>query len=236
MVRDVPNPGVRPNKPLSAATTIAVVIAAMTAFVLGLVVWKAIEARNAALGRAERDIRNLAHSLSEHASTSIQAADIAMSGIVDLLRYQRPRPERLNQYLRNIVKTLPQIREMGMLDASGTWIYSSLDELPVHNNADRDYFIYHRDSTDPGLRISDPLLSRVTGRRTILLTRRISNQDGSFGGVLFAAIDTGFFDHFYKAFNLGPHAGITLLRNDGVLLAGLGLAADKRHLELQGGD
>jgi diguanylate cyclase (GGDEF)-like protein/PAS domain S-box-containing protein len=191
----------------------------MTAFVLGLVVWKAIDARNTALARSERDIRNLAHSLSEQASTSILAADIAMSGIVDLLKYRRPEPERLNQYLRNTIRALPQIREMGVLDASGTWIYSSLDELPAYNNADRDYFTYHRDSPDPGLRINNPLQSRLTGRRTIVLSRRISNQDGSFGGVLTAAIDTGFFGSFYGAFNLGPHAAITLLRNDGVLLA-----------------
>ena len=197
----------------------ALVIAAMSACVLGLVIWKAIDSRNAALGLAERDIRNLAHSLSEQASRSIQVADVAMSGVVDLLKYQRPPPERLNLFLRNTVKQLPQIRELGVLDGDGNWIYSSLDELPAHNNSDRSYFIYHRDSADPKLRISDPLLSRITGRRTILLSKRISNQDGSFGGVLTAAIDSGFFDNFYDAFNLGPHAGISLLRNDGVLLA-----------------
>lgn len=191
----------------------------MSACVLGLVVWKAIESRNDALAIGERDIRNLAHSLSEQASRSIQAADIAMSGVVDLLKYQHPRSDRLNQFLRNTVKSLPQIREMGVLDTNGNWVYSSLDEMPEHSNADRPYFTFHRDSDDPGLRISDPLLSRVTGRPTIVLSKRISKEDGSFAGVLTAAIDGSFFDDFYSVFNLGPHAGITLLRNDGVVLS-----------------
>ena len=41
----------------------------------------------------------------------------------------------------NTADALPQIREMGVLDTGGEWIYSSLDETPQHNNADRSYFI-----------------------------------------------------------------------------------------------
>lgn len=191
----------------------------MSACVLGLLVWKAFDARTAALTQGERDIRNLTHSLAEHASHSIQAADVAMSGMVDLLKYQRPRTDRFNLFLRNTVQSLPQIREIAVLDTEGEWTYSSVAETPHHNNADRGYFAYHRDTTDPSLRISAPLLSRLTGRPTILLSKRISNLDGGFGGVLAAAIDSEYFDNFYKAFNLGPHAGITLLRSDGTVLA-----------------
>ena len=94
-VRDVPNSEVKPSKPYSAAATVVLVVVAMSACVLGLVVWKALDSRNATLALAERDTRNLAHSLSEQASTSIQSTDIAMSGVVDLLKYERPPAERL---------------------------------------------------------------------------------------------------------------------------------------------
>ncbi|QPF86378.1 diguanylate cyclase [Bradyrhizobium genosp. L] len=205
--------------PFSSAAIITAVAAVMTACVLGLVVWKALDARSMALAQGERDIRNLTHSLAEHASHSIQAADVAMSGMVDLLKYQRPREDRFNLYLRNTVATLPQIREMGVLNSEGNWIYSSLDQSPHHNNGDRAYFIAHRDSPDPSLHISDPLHSRLTGRDTIILSRRITSQDGSFGGVMLAAIDEAYFDSFYQAFKFGPHAGISLLRTDGTVLA-----------------
>jgi diguanylate cyclase (GGDEF)-like protein/PAS domain S-box-containing protein len=215
----LPYSSTRPSNPYAAAATVALIVVAMTAFVFGLVVWKALGARKDALALGERDIRNLSHSLSEHASRSIQAADIAMTGIASLLKYRRPDNDRLNQFLRETIKALPQIREMGVLDTGGEWIYSSLDEVPRSNNADRGYFIYHRDNPDTGLRISEPLRTRVTAHRSIILSKRISDLDGNFAGVLIAAIDRTFFDNFYGAFHLGPHAAIALMRGDGALLA-----------------
>lgn len=215
----MPYSGIRSSRPYAAIATVTLVVAVMSACVLGLAFWKAVDSRNAALAQGQRDIRNLAHSLSEQASRSIQATDIAMSGIVDLLKYQRPRRDRLDPYLRNTVRALPQLSEIGVFDASGAWIHSSRDELPDRNNSDRSYFTYHRDSADPGLRVSDPLVSRTTGRRTIVLSRRISTLDGSFGGVVIATIDSESFDNFYNFFEFGPHASITLARNDGIVLA-----------------
>jgi diguanylate cyclase (GGDEF)-like protein/PAS domain S-box-containing protein len=190
----------------------------MTACVLGVLVWKALAGKDTALERGKTDIQNLAHSLAEHASYTIQAADIAMTGMVDLLKYQNPLPERFNKYLADTSVALPQIREIGVLDADGEWRYSSLPETPRHNNADRSYFIYHRDTPGKALRISEPLQSRLTGRPTIVLSKRISKQDGSFGGVLTAAIDSDYFNGFYRTFQLGPGGGISLIRNDGIVL------------------
>jgi hypothetical protein len=174
--------------------------------VLGLVVWKAFAAKAAILERGQISSENLAHSLAEHAAHTIQAIDISLSGMAELLKYQTPLPERFNHYLANTVEALPQIREIGVLDANGDWQYSSLPETPAHNNADRDYFIYHRDTPDPGLRISQPITSRLTGRSSIILSRRITKQDGSFGGVLTAAIDSDYFSSFYGKFQLDPAA------------------------------
>ena len=87
-----------------------------------------------------------------------------------------------------------------------------------HNNSDRRYFTYHRETQGNALRISEPLQSRLTGRSTIILSKRIDKQDGSFGGVLTAAIDSDYFNRFYQTFQLGPGGSISLLRNDGVVL------------------
>ena len=210
-----------PGGPLRRVTPGAVVIffaLVMTACVLGVVAWKALQAQSTALESGRTDIQNLAHSLAEHASHTIQAADIAMTGMVDLLKYQAPLPERFNKYLAETVATLPQIREMGVLDADGEWRYSSLVQTPRYNNSDRNYFAYHRDTPGKVLRISEPLQSRLTGRPTILLSKRINRLDGSFGGVLFAAIDSDYFSGFYRAFQIGSGGSISLFRNDGIVL------------------
>ena len=191
---------------------------AMSACVLGVVIWKALDAKATTLERGQIATQNLAHSLIEHAAHTIQAADISMTGMVEFLKYQTPVTERFNRYLANTVEALPQIREMGVIGPDGAWLYSSLPETPHHNNADRDYFIYHRDTVGPALRINAPLESRLTGRRTIILSKRISRQDGSFGGVLVAAIDSEYFKSFYNRLQLGSRGAISLIRSDGIVL------------------
>jgi diguanylate cyclase (GGDEF)-like protein/PAS domain S-box-containing protein len=207
-----------PLRRTSPAAVVIVFALAMTACVLGVVVWKSLEAKATTLARGQTDIQNLAHSLAEHASHTIRSADIAMAGMVDLLRYRDPLPERFNPYLAETVSSLPQLREIGVLGVDGRWRYSSLPETPRHSNSDRSYFIYHRDTPGSALRINEPIQSRLTGRLTIILSKRIDRQDGSFAGVLTAAIDSDYFNRFYKTFQLGPDGSVSLLRNDGTVL------------------
>ena len=60
-----------------------------------------------------------------------------MTGMADLLKFQNPLAERFNAYLAATVRSLPQLREIGVLSSDGDWRYSSLEQLPSHNNADR---------------------------------------------------------------------------------------------------
>jgi diguanylate cyclase (GGDEF)-like protein/PAS domain S-box-containing protein len=207
-----------PLRRISPAVVVVVLALVMTACVLGVVAWKAIDAKRATLARGQTDTMNLAHSLAEHATHAIQSADIAMAGMVELLKYRVPVPERFNRYLAETVGSLPQLREIGVLDANGKWLYSSLPQTPLHNNSDRPYFAYHRDTPGSALRINEALQSRLTGRSTIILSKRIDRQDGSFGGVLTAAIDSDYFNEFYRTFQLGPDGSISLLRDDGIIL------------------
>ncbi|MDB5619224.1 diguanylate cyclase [Tardiphaga sp.] len=210
----------RPTSRLSApGVIVALFVLAMSTCVLGLVIWKAFDARKAALAQSEANVRNLAHSLVEHASHSLQSADIAMNGMADLLKYQNPRPDRFNPFLASTARALPQLREIGVLDALGNWQYSSTAKLPGYSNYDRPYFIYHRENPDPSMRINAPLMSRLTGQTTIVLSKRIDKPDGSFSGVVVAGIDDDYFDKFYRSFQLGEDASITLFRTDGIVLA-----------------
>ncbi len=207
-----------PLRRLSPAVVVVVFALVMTACVLGVVAWKALDAKKTALARGQTDTLNLAHSLAEHATHAIQSADIAMAGMVELLRYREPLPERFNRYLADTVNSLPQLREIGVLDANGKWLYSSLPPALLHHNSDRPYFSNHRETPGNVLRINEPVQSRLAERSTIILSKRIDRQDGSFAGVLTAAIDSDYFDQFYRMYQLGPDGSISLLRDDGVVL------------------
>ena len=212
------SPSTSLSRHVAPAAIVILFALAMSACVLGVVIWKALDAKATTLERGQTATLNLAHSLAEHASHTIQAADISMTGIVEFLKYQTPAPDRFNRYLATISDALPQIREIGVFNAEGAWQYSSLPDLPGYNNADRDYFIYHRDTVGPALRISAPVQSRLTGRSTIILSKRISRQDGSFAGVLTAAIDSDYFNAFYNRLQLGNGGAISLIRSDGIVL------------------
>ena len=216
--RNPPDPG-GPLRRITSTSLVITFALVMTACVLGVMAWKAFDAKKAALASGSADIQNLVHSLSEHASHTIQSVDIAMAGMVDLLKYRDPEPDRFNRYLAETAKTLPQLRGIGVADAKGNWNYSSLPEQPRHNVSDRSYFAYHRDTPDSTIRISELLQSRIDERSSmIVLSKRITRLDGSFGGVVAAAIDKDYFNGFYRTFKLGPDGGISLIRRDGTLL------------------
>jgi hypothetical protein len=204
---------------LSLTLLVLLFACTMCSAVVGVMFWKSLQDREAVLRRSEVDTRNLAHSLANHAGNTIQAADVATAGVAELLKFQDPVPERMNSFLAGRVQALPQLREIGVLGKDGAWRYSSLKELPAHSNADRDYFVVHRDTPGLDLRVNDVITSRLTGRQTVLLSRRISNhKDGSFDGVVLAAIDVAYFSNFYASFNLGAHGAIGLMTGDGKLL------------------
>ena len=83
------------------------------------------------------------------------------------------------------------------MDATGDLLLSSTPiEKPqklAMNFADRDYFQGQKTDISDLLRVGTPFKSRVTGAWTIPLTRRITNKDGSFGGIIGVAVDPGLF-------------------------------------------
>jgi diguanylate cyclase (GGDEF)-like protein/PAS domain S-box-containing protein len=207
-----------PNRQIAPVVIAACFALAMSTCMLGLVVWKAWEAKAATLEHGRTATQNLTHSLAEQASHTVLAADIAMNGIVALLKYRTPQSDRLDPFLADTVDALPQLHDLNVIDANGMWRYSSLPTMPRDNCADRDFFTYHRDTPGSTLRISTPVKSRLTGRMAIILTKRITRQDGSFGGVLMATIDSNYFNAFYNRFQLGTDGAISLMRTDGIML------------------
>lgn len=207
---------------ISRASTPAVIVTlfvlAMSACVLGLVVWKSYDARHSAMLRSETEMRNLAHSLAEHASHTIQSVDVVLDDMAAFLRSPNAGTARLNARLQEIVHTLPQLRDIAVLDREGRVRFASLRPVPPIDNGDRSYFIHHRDYADSGLLITGPLVSRSSGEPVIVLSRRISSEDGSFNGVVVATVESEYFTNFYRTFDLGRYGGLTLFQKDGKVI------------------
>jgi hypothetical protein len=68
----------------------------------------------------------------------------------------------------------------------------------------------------------------VTGVWTIFPARRVLASDGRFLGLIAAAIDIGYLQGFHQAILTYKDQGVTLLRNDGVVLARYPDGVDRR--------
>jgi diguanylate cyclase (GGDEF)-like protein len=101
-------------------------------------------------------------------------------------------------------------------DRDGTPVTAALSD---HKGiaAQADYFIYHRDNRDHGLRIGAPVLRRHNNRQVIYFTRRLDTADGGFDGVVQVAIDPAFLLAAYDGAAMGRYGFKALAGRDGVV-------------------
>jgi diguanylate cyclase (GGDEF)-like protein len=82
---------------------------------------------------------------------------------------------------------------------------------------DREHFQVQVNTTKDDLFISQPVALKTKGKMAIVLSRRLTNADGSFGGALSAAIDPENLQKFYDTLDLGAESTASLIGFDGVI-------------------
>jgi diguanylate cyclase (GGDEF)-like protein/PAS domain S-box-containing protein len=219
------------NRLLRPSALILVFSCVLISCVVGLLSWKALEARARAIEQNRSDLKNLAHSLAEHSFQSFQNIELVLASVADRDLYDPPpASQNINRYLRLRRQGLPQVSELGILDKYGNWKNSSLAELPTSNESDKTYFSLHQDVEDAAVQISAPVHLRDSDRWTVIVSRRLNTDHGEFDGVALAAIDLNYFSEYYKTYDVGVNGGISLLRTDGRLL--VYSASDKTGADL----
>ena len=108
--------------------------------------------------------------------------------------------------------------DIGVIDESGLRVLGR-DSPKSFSVADREYFKFHQRADGHALFISQPALGRATGKWAIHMTRRINKPDGTFGGVILAAVDPAYFTNFYQEADLGEKGMVTLVGLDGITRA-----------------
>ena len=182
------------------------------------------EYKNANL-HARIEVENITQMLEEHALATVQKVDLLLR---EAQRNVRPedmrlahdmtgsRKQSLHVLLKSQIEAVPEVAAIHVLNSMGNYLYSSFDQgLGINLNvADRDYFKQQKENAKAGLVISPPLISRSTGKWTIILSRRISFEDGSFAGVVVAVLNLDYFQHFYRTLNLGSQGMVGLYDKD----------------------
>lgn len=101
----------------------------------------------------------------------------------------------LQQWVGRYVIREPMFNIVSVVDAQGRIVASSLPTGAV-NYADRAFFQAQQHATSDSLYVNVPVLGRVTGRWQIPMSLRITQPDGSFGGVVVVSVDPVHFTDF----------------------------------------
>ena len=184
-----------------------------------------------AFASADRELTNLGVVLAEQTSRSVQSVDLVLQevhsrasalGLQSEAQFrQQLADESTRQFLISRQHNLPQVDAIALVGADGAVLNWSRDApVPSTNVADRDYFRHFKTENDPNLFISGAEEGRFTGKWIMFIARRINGPAGEFLGLVIGLIDTQFLEEFYKTISTTPGEAVTLLRRDGLVIAG----------------
>lgn len=181
--------------------------------------WSAVSDRNAAIRATQATALNLASSLAQHAGDTFQIADTVLSGLAWWARDAGMQGQPLSRFLAAEAARSERIHGLFVYDASGRWVGSSLPVTPVGlNNSDRAYFQHHARHDDERPFVGPPIQSRSDGSWILTLSRRLEDGQGRFAGVALATIRLGYFENYYRGFDVGRDGTIGMTDLDGDVL------------------
>ena len=194
---------------------IAVFCLALIAIVWGTVIAQVRFDRRVTVDNAVRQNSNLAKAFEEHTVRTIKGIDAAVMFIAH--EYARLGMKvDIAGYIKEGFVDGRLFTNLGISNVRGDMVASSQARPGPINIADREYFQVHQAQDSGSLFFSLPVQSRITGKLTFPMSRRISRPDGSFGGIVSVAVDSTYFSNFYQKTDLGEHGVVDLIGLDGI--------------------
>ena len=164
---------------------------------------------------------NLVSSLASEIDRNIELYDLSLQAVVDgmkLAEINKISPELRQVVLFDRASTAKDMGSIQVLDPRGKVVIDSRSLVPAETNyATQDLFQVHANRADVGLFISRPWIA-ADGQYLIGFSRRITNQDGSFGGVVAGSMRLSYFHSLFRKLKFGLQDSMTLLSADGTIL------------------
>lgn len=222
-------PGPKPDHPtpgaMRPATAFRLTVSFMVVVVLAFVAvegWRIWRDYRSAFASARDSVTNLARATAQHAEDAIRQVDVLTATLGERVEgdgLQGIDVRRIHALLVQQSTIMPQLHGLFVYGADGQWIVTDQPVTPeTANNADRDYFEYHRTHQDRNVRIGAAVRSRSTGDLIIPVSRRLNNPDGSFAGVLLGTLKASYFVDYYGDFKIDDQGALVLAMRDGTIL------------------
>jgi signal transduction histidine kinase/CheY-like chemotaxis protein len=193
---------------------------AFVLFFSGYVLFDLAVSRAETVARARQLVYSYARLVEEHASSTIERADIILRQAAVLpSQSDMERPEGLAPARRAMIETAMvalQSQARGMVslsltDADGVVIANSVGGPSGGALGDRAYFLALKQHNDDVPVVSEAIKGRVSDKWGIQIARRVAGADGRFLGMVVANIGiTEYFVPFYQELGLPPGAIVSL--------------------------
>lgn len=186
----------------------------ITGVIWAITLFEISSARTAALENEKSKNSNLAKSQEDRVLRSLQVLDQALL----VLRHNNTRHKAdasLDSHITNMKLDRSALGVVSIIGPDGN-IVETTAKGQSSNFAEREYFQFHARTKEDVLLVGKPILGKFTGRWLVTLTRRIDKPDGSFGGLVFMAVEPNYFITEYDRTQLGDNAVISLIGLDGI--------------------
>jgi signal transduction histidine kinase len=180
--------------------------------------------RRNTVNAAESHLRSQVELASIEINGKIESGDLALRTIVALLGANPnwrtiPRDPLLWRILNDVSASMAAKPRLVLIDdKGGLRLHSHAADPGQVSLTERDYFQHHRDNSSEEPFLGAPVFGKIANATVIPFTRRISQPDGSFGGVALIGLDPAIYSAFFRSLDHDNKIVFTLLRGDGTVL------------------
>jgi len=183
-----------------------------------------------ALADAQAALLQHSLTLAEAVEQTLRATDLVLGNLAERMRiaaaadsdgYQQAMADRVTySLLKERASELPQLDALSFIGPDGRLLNISRTwPTPNLNFADRDDFPLVRSMPQSGLSFISLQRGRITNDWFLILTRAAATSEGAFLGKVDAAIRLRYFEALFSSTSLGEGYAVSLMRQDGTLLA-----------------
>ncbi|HEX4779674.1 MAG TPA: cache domain-containing protein, partial [Usitatibacter sp.] len=167
--------------------------------------WDVRNDRDLVERNALRDFNNLTALLADQTARSLESVDVLLSAAAgDISTAGVGEPSGRALRLKDRISGIPQIRAVLVLDRNGRVIVSTDEGTEIGADfSSRPYFLAQRDGAAGARFVSEPFTGQVTGRWVFAVSKRVTDANGRFIGVLAGIIDIEYFNRLYRSLDIG---------------------------------
>jgi PAS domain S-box-containing protein len=174
--------------------------------------------RQLEVSQVYRNNANLARVFEEHTIRTIKNVD-------QTILFLRKQYERVGKkidiagYVKDGLIDHEVFTQLGIINEKGVYSYGSLSSGVGTDVSDREHFRVQISDDSGQLFVGKSQVGKVTKKWSMTCTRRITQRDGSFGGVVAVSLDPQYLTNFYRQIDLGKYGIVALVGADSMVRA-----------------